>query len=795
MATNLSIECADRSVRWYLTPGQASRYEIIVINKSGDEHIDCTMTMDEPTEGGTFEPAAFALRPRERKTVALTFAADTQVPRDQLTIISVRDTAGDVIASLERGLISAGGIDCTVQLAFKEPIMDGAAIRGFLVSCTIKSLSATAGHFALQFTPHPSLEFVDVASVALEPGQTQTVSVPILWNRALRDSLGNNHPFVVEIGVAVSQGKRTGRLPWDVIESKLAAFAPAPAPAEVAASAAPAAAPPAAVVVPPPPWAVQPEPASAPPSPVAASAPPAPQPGYPATPDAGYAPPPPPGYSPQAPAPTYAPPPQPPSYAVPAAPASAQPTAPQYATPTSPPPPESSAAPYTDAAQYASASPPIAPPPAAPPDVRPPEADDALMALLVGKPVSPPPGWRGPGRDAPDAPSQPPSIYARTPPTVTRPQLPAQPQPPAAPPQPPPAPPPVVPPAARPQMPQPNAPPAGSVPQPWMPPPPPQRPAPQSSDAAPQPYRRTFTPANSATEEPPPEDTQGGDQEGIFGESEFESSVVGPPPSLARAVETGKEHRARTRRTVDMPEPATQRSHEGQLASLVIGGTAIIAIALMVFFYLRSTVTVPPAQTQVSATATAASTVPPAVVLETPRPAPSSTHRANASPSPGASAQANAQPSIAPSAAAHTAAQAAQQAISTTAPTPRPAPPKQVALAPKPVHKAPRPHPTRRPIPANPNLIVSTQGIDAHYGQGGHAVRVLWGAAGQASAVVQLSDDKGSVLSSTGVAGARQTAVLYVPRTYRGSVVVQVVSIGAQGERVTQSMSLPAFGR
>ena len=100
MATNLTIECADRSVRWYLTPGQSSRYEIIVINKSGDERVECTMSLDEPPGGGTFEPASFTLRPRERKTVALTFAENTTVPRDQLALISVRDTSGDVIASI-----------------------------------------------------------------------------------------------------------------------------------------------------------------------------------------------------------------------------------------------------------------------------------------------------------------------------------------------------------------------------------------------------------------------------------------------------------------------------------------------------------------------------------------------------------------------------------------------------------------------------------------------------------------------------------------------------------------------
>jgi hypothetical protein len=118
-----------------------------------------------------------------------------------------------------------------------------------------------------------------------------------------------------------------------------------------------------------------------------------------------------------------------------------------------------------------------------------------------------------------------------------------------------------------------------------------------------------------------------------------------------------------------------------------------------------------------------------------------------------------------------------------------------VGFAPKPVHKpAPRPKPTHRPLPASKNTIVSlVQGVDAHYGPQGHAVRVLWGANGQASAHVSLQDDRGSVLSATDVAGTRQSALLYVPRTYHGSVFVQVISQGALGERVTQSTQLPPF--
>jgi hypothetical protein len=330
--------------------------------------------------------------------------------------------------------------------------------------------------------------------------------------------------------------------------------------------------------------------------------------------------------------------------------------------------------------------------------------------------------------------------------------------------------------------------------------PPPSRTAPaaasvESATGAPQPYRRAFS--QTIANDQPTADVQGepAAPEGIFGESALEASVVGPPPSLARAVESAKEHKAaNARRTADYSEPAP-RGHEGQLGTLVIGGTAIVAIALATLFYLRPHTPAPTPQ------AVASATVPPAVVLETPRPVPSVAHTPSknaGSPgaSPAAQSSSNPAPNVAPSTASRVAVAATQQVVATNPPAPtRPAAtPAHVALAPQPVHRpAPRPHPTRRPIAANPNVIVSMQGVDAHYGPGGHAIRVLWGANGQAQAHVQLQDDRGDVLSQTDVPGGRYSAVLYVPRSYRGGVFVQVVSVGAQGERVTQSTSLPAF--
>ena len=731
MAKTLSIACVDRSVRWYLTPGQPSTYDVVITNQSDDEHIDCTMALDDPAEGGSFEPSSFGLRPRERKTVTLKFFEDTQVPRDQRVLLSVRDANDIVIASFEHPLISAGGTDCTIALAWKEPIMDGDAVRGFVIACAIKSLSASAGQFALQFTPHPALEFVDVAPLKLEPGQTQTVAVPILWKHGIKDADGNDHPRVVEIGVAVSQGKRTGRLPWDVIEAKLAGVK---RPQEV-----PVAQPP------------QPGPAARP----AAQAQPSPSDAAAPAGEAAFA-------GPQSattalavhvPAPQYVGEITTAAAAIAASVEVAKPveSAPQPPKPTLP----------TDAGYGAIAG------------------DDALMSLLVGKPVSPPAGWRGPGRDAPDAPAEPPSIFARTPPPVTprAAQSPAQP-PMQSPPQPA-TPPPVETPVQ--QIGQP-----ARIIQPAQPA---ERPRSPESPVAP-----VSTPVATANGAPKP-----GQPASAFVPSELEASVVGPPPSLARAIEAGKEHMAQARRSTEMIEPPVRK--ENQLPTLVISGTAIIALALAVFFYLRPTTPAAPPQAAPSAT------VPPPVVLETVAPRPRAANNVKPKASPAhAPGNANAiNPSIAPSTATRVAVQATERAIATNAPvaTARPVAtqraavqPTPVPFVPKPVRQPTRPQPIRhRPVPANPRIIVAIQGIVARYGPAGRAVRVLWGANGQASAHVLLTNDSGGILSETDVPGSRQNALLYLPRSYHGSVFVQVVSVGALGERVTQSTSLAPFSR
>jgi hypothetical protein len=110
------------------------------------------------------------------------------------------------------------------------------------------------------------------------------------------------------------------------------------------------------------------------------------------------------------------------------------------------------------------------------------------------------------------------------------------------------------------------------------------------------------------------------------------------------------------------------------------------------------------------------------------------------------------------------------------------------------------PKPAPRPLVAprkrrsvDRSATVAMAGISARYGPAGRNVRVLWAASSQASANIQLIDDRGTVISSAGISGPRQNALLYVPRSYHGPIYVQVVSMGYSGERVTQSTSLPPF--
>ena len=91
--------------------------------------------------------------------------------------------------------------------------------------------------------------------------------------------------------------------------------------------------------------------------------------------------------------------------------------------------------------------------------------------------------------------------------------------------------------------------------------------------------------------------------------------------------------------------------------------------------------------------------------------------------------------------------------------------------------------------------VVALGSVEAYYGPRGRAVRVLWGAGGQATAVVSHIDEHGTTVSTTSVRGARSSALLYLPKGFRGPLTVQVSSIGKLGERVASTASLATFGQ
>lgn len=226
MARSITIESANRSVRWYLTPGEQATYDIAVTNPS-DVPIHCVLQLEEPPSSGAIQPSAFSLDPGESRNVELTFRADAKASRDQLAIVTARDAENHKIGEFQITLISAGGTDCATSLAWKESTDSGAATgknsaRNFVLALSVKSLSQSDGDFTVEFSGHPSLTFPKLEPLHLSPGQNANIDVPVRWRPTVTDAEGLNHPRNIEVGVAVSQGRRSSRVPWDLIERKLA---------------------------------------------------------------------------------------------------------------------------------------------------------------------------------------------------------------------------------------------------------------------------------------------------------------------------------------------------------------------------------------------------------------------------------------------------------------------------------------------------------------------------------------------------------------------------------------------
>ncbi len=571
MPRSITIESANRSVRWYLTPGEQTTYEIAVSN-TGDEAIQCVLKLDEPPNGGAIQPSAFALEPGEARNAQLTFRPDAKASRDQLAVVTARDADNRKVGEFQITLISAGGTDCATTLAWKgapdaEDARAQGGVQGFVLALSLKSLSQSDGEFQIDFSAHPALEFPTLQPLYLAPGQVANVDVPVRWHPDVKDADGFNHPRVIEVGVAVSQGRRSSRLAWDLIDRKLSGRPEEETPAIVEHGG---------------------ENASAETSPAATE--------------------------------TLR---------------------------------------VSALAAAVVASPPVeAPPPALEPVASAPQSGqfDGFEESVVGLPRR---GFRPYDLPIDEAPKTP------TPKTPT-----------------------------------------------------PKTPVPK-------------TPARKVS--------------------------VGPPAQ------------------------SPPRESGPRIPTLISIGFAAIILAVAVIFYFPR-----PNQSSVATTAAVVTTQPtiaemiPATTAPKKAPIRKPVHKPGRPPATPAALRTSATP-------ASTTANAVATAVAALIATPRPKP-TVVATAP------PTPSPSQRRLrPIDRGTVVAVEGISARYGPTGRAVRVVWSASSQASANIQVLNDRGAVISTAGVSGPRQNALLYLPRSYHGPIYVQVVSVGYQGERVTQSTSLPPF--
>ena len=220
MSSSLVISAADSTGRWYLLPGSPNSFELTVANES-DHAVLCKLSLDEPSGAGSLSPASLTLNSGESRAVSLSFNPDWLTLRDRKAIVTARDAAGTVLATFVHDLVAATTTDCSISLAWKEEIAGDGILRGFVLSCAIRSISSTPGIFEPDFTPHAALRFPDKQRITLGPGEASTFDVPIVWNRSARDVEGWNHPRTIEVGVPVTHGRRTASAPWDLVQQHI----------------------------------------------------------------------------------------------------------------------------------------------------------------------------------------------------------------------------------------------------------------------------------------------------------------------------------------------------------------------------------------------------------------------------------------------------------------------------------------------------------------------------------------------------------------------------------------------
>ena len=220
MSSSLVISAADSSGRWYLLPGSQNSYDVTVANES-DHAVLCKLSLDEPADAGSLTPSSLTLKAGESRSVSISFKPEWLSLRDRKAVITARDAAGAVLATFVHDLVAATSTDCSISLAWKEEIAGDAMLRGFILTCTLRSVSSTPGLFEPEFTQHPSLRFPEKQRITLGPGEATSFDVPIIWNRSARDNEGWNHPRTIEVWVPVTHGRRSASAPWDLVQQHI----------------------------------------------------------------------------------------------------------------------------------------------------------------------------------------------------------------------------------------------------------------------------------------------------------------------------------------------------------------------------------------------------------------------------------------------------------------------------------------------------------------------------------------------------------------------------------------------
>src|SRR5476651_998981 len=152
MATNLTVDSTDKSSRWYITPGTSSTYDLQVHNDT-DRAVLCRVTLDSHPDTGSVKPQSLTLQARETRNVSVTFGPEARLPRDRKAVITIKDAAGQALSTVERELVSGSSTDATLTLAWKEPILENDKLCGFVLLCSIRSLSGGADDFTPDFAP------------------------------------------------------------------------------------------------------------------------------------------------------------------------------------------------------------------------------------------------------------------------------------------------------------------------------------------------------------------------------------------------------------------------------------------------------------------------------------------------------------------------------------------------------------------------------------------------------------------------------------------------------------------